>query len=166
MVSDQTSVTPDSTPSRRPVILVSFTILLALAALVLPLPVAEAVPAEHQLQLDARMFAFEPSRTRVGLGDRVTITLVSEDVVHGVYVDGYGVDIQAEPGKPAQATFVADRLGKFRVRCSVTCGSMHPFMIGELGVGPNIPFGRAATALFIVAIGSVMTLRALQPHGT
>ncbi len=142
----------------RTSVLASLTALLALAALLLPLPVAAGAPAEHHIQVNARMFAFDPHRVRVGLGDQVTITLVSDDVVHGVFVDGYDVDIQAEPGKPASATFTADRLGKFRFRCSVSCGSMHPFMIGELVVGPNIPFWRAAAALLIVAVGSVVTL--------
>ncbi|MCB0257360.1 MAG: cupredoxin domain-containing protein [Anaerolineae bacterium] len=136
------------------------TVLLAVLALLAPLPSVAGAPAERHVQMDARMFAFEPNRLRVGLGDQVTITLVSEDVVHGVYVDGYNVDIEAEPGKPAQTSFVADRLGKFRFRCSVTCGALHPFMIGELVVGPNIPFWRAAAALMIVAVGSVVTLSA------
>jgi heme/copper-type cytochrome/quinol oxidase subunit 2 len=139
-------------------VLASLTALLALAVLLLPLPATASAPAEHHLQLNARMFAYEPHRVRVGLGDRVTITLVSEDVVHGVFVDGYSVDIRAEPGKPATATFSADRMGKFRFRCSVSCGAMHPFMIGELMVGPNLPFWRAAAALLIVAVGSVVTL--------
>jgi heme/copper-type cytochrome/quinol oxidase subunit 2 len=141
------------------------TVVLAALALLLPLPAAASTPAEHHVQLDARMFAFEPSRVRVGLGDRVTLALVSEDVVHGVYVDGYDVDIKAEPGKPAQTSFVADRLGKFRFRCSVTCGAMHPFMIGELVVGPNLPFWRAAAALMIVATGSLVTLSLSQTRG-
>jgi heme/copper-type cytochrome/quinol oxidase subunit 2 len=139
-------------------ILASLTVLLAAAVLLLPLPAIASAPAERHLELNARMFAFDPSRVRVGLGDQVTITLVSEDVVHGVFVDGYGVDIWAEPGKPATATFTADRLGKFRFRCSVSCGAMHPFMIGELVVGPNLPFWRAAAALLIVAVGSMVTL--------
>ncbi len=108
------------------------------------------------------MFAFEPGRLRVNQGDRVTVILHSTDVVHGLYIDGYGIDITAEPGRPAQASFVADKLGKFRYRCSVSCGAMHPFMIGELIVGPNIPFGRAVASLFIVAIGSLVTV-ALRP---
>ena len=142
----------------RPTILAALTILLALAALLIPLPLAEAAPVEHHIELDARMFAFSPSRVQVNRGDTVTITLRSEDVVHGVYVDGYDVNIIAEPGKPAQASFVADRRGKFRFRCSVTCGSLHPFMIGELVVGPNLPFWRATTALLVVVVGTMITL--------
>lgn len=151
-------MTANISSNRRPLILAAVTVALALVALLVPLPAAARTPVDHHVQIDARMFAFEPSRLRVGLGDTVTLTLVSEDVVHGIYVDGYNVDIEAEPGKPTQATFVADRLGKFRFRCSVTCGAMHPFMIGELVVGPNIPFWRAAAALLIVAVGSLVTL--------
>ena len=138
------------------------TVVLALAALVLPLPTGAAAAGAHEITLDARMFAFEPGRLRVNQGDRVTVILHSTDVVHGLYIDGYDVDIIAEPGRPAQASFVADKLGKFRYRCSVSCGAMHPFMIGELIVGPNLPFARAVASLFIVAIGSIITL-ALRP---
>ncbi len=136
--------------------------MLALVALVLPLPSDATAAEEREITLDARMFAFEPGRLNVNQGDRVTVILHSTDVVHGLYIDGYDVDIVAEPGRPAQVTFTADKLGKFRYRCSVSCGAMHPFMIGELIVGPNIPFGRAVAALFIVAIGAVVTL-ALRP---
>ena len=136
--------------------------LLALAALLVPLPTGATAAGEREITLDARMFAFEPGRLRVNQGDRVTVILHSTDVVHGLYIDGYGIDITAEPGRPAQASFVADKLGKFRYRCSVSCGAMHPFMIGELIVGPNIPFGRAVASLFIVAIGSLVTV-ALRP---
>lgn len=133
--------------------------LLALAALIAPLPKAASAAAERTIVLDARMFAYTPGRLRVNQGDRVTLTLQSSDVVHGLYIDGYDVDIQAQPGQPAETTFVADRLGKFKFRCSVTCGAMHPFMIGELVVGPNIPFWRAVAALLIVSVGTVITLR-------
>ncbi|MCO6451554.1 MAG: hypothetical protein J5I90_12270 [Caldilineales bacterium] len=144
----------------RPAILAALTILLALAALLLPLPLVEAAPTEHHIDLDARMFAFAPERVQVNWGDTVHITLRSEDVAHGVYVDGYGVNIVAEPGKPAEASFVAYQRGKFRFRCSVTCGALHPFMIGELVVGPNLPFWRAGVALLVVAVGTMMTLGA------
>jgi heme/copper-type cytochrome/quinol oxidase subunit 2 len=45
--------------------------------------------------------------------------------------------VVVDPGQTASLTFVADQPGTFRLRCSVTCGALHPFMIGKLNVGPN-----------------------------
>ena len=142
----------------RSVAAAGVTVALVLAVLLVPLPVGAGTQVEHHLELHARTFSFEPSRIEVNRGDRVVITLRSDDVVHGLYIDGYDVDITAEPGKPAQASFVADRVGKFKFRCSVSCGALHPFMIGELVVGPNTPFWRAVAALIIVATGSLVAL--------
>lgn len=147
----------------RPALIAAvLTATLALAALLIPLPRSAHATAGHEITVTARMFAYEPGRLRVNQGDRITITLESADVVHGLYVDGYGVDIWAQPGQPAEATFVADKIGKFKFRCSVSCGAMHPFMIGELVVGPNLPLGRAIAALAIVTAGSLLTL-SLRP---
>jgi len=67
----------------------------------------------------------------------VTIRLVSTDVVHGLYIDGYDISVEADPGQTQTLTFTADKPGSFRFRCNVTCGAMHPFMIGKLTVGAN-----------------------------
>lgn len=134
------------------------TAVLALAVLLAPIPLLAPTPTPRQIELNARMFAFEPARLAVNQGDEITLVLHSTDVVHGLYLDGYPVNIIAEPGKPAEATFFAGRRGKFRFRCSVTCGNLHPFMIGEMVVGPNLPFWRALAALAVIAIGSLITL--------
>ncbi len=136
------------------------TALLALAAWLVPVPLTLAAPQERHLQLDARTFAFEPAVIRVNRGDQVVLTLQSLDVVHGFYLDGYGVQTEVEPGRSTQVRFVADQAGKFRFRCSVSCGSLHPFMIGELVVEPNLTFWRAlAVVLIAVAGASVFILR-------
>jgi cytochrome c oxidase subunit 2 len=132
------------------------TVLLALAALLAPVPLTFAAPQERHIQVQARMFAFEPDVVRVNRGDTVVLTVESVDVVHGLYVDGYNVKTEVEPGQSAQVRFVADRPGKFKFRCSVSCGKLHPFMIGELVVEPNLPFWRAVTALLIAVVGATM----------
>ena len=132
------------------------TVVLAIAALLAPVPLTLAAPQERHLRVNARMFAFEPGRLRVNRGDTVVLTVESEDVVHGLYVDGYGVNVQVEPGQSAQVRFVADRPGKFKFRCSISCGNLHPFMIGELVVEPNLPFWRAVTALLIASVGATV----------
>jgi heme/copper-type cytochrome/quinol oxidase subunit 2 len=132
------------------------TIALVLLALLAPLPVMGAAPQERHVTISARSFAFAPGTVRVNRGDRVIVDLESTDAVHGLYVDGYSVATQAEPGRPGQLTFVADRSGAFRFRCNVACGNLHPFMIGKLVVGPNLIWLRAIAGTLITAVGAMV----------
>ncbi len=129
--------------------------LLALAVLLAPIPLGGAQPTEHHITLQARMFAYEPDIIYVNRGDRVVLDLVPEDVVHGLYVDGHDIQVEAEPGQTKRVEFVADREGKFRFRCSVSCGTLHPFMIGELVVGPNVPYWRGLAFTLLAAVGTL-----------
>ena len=116
--------------------------LLALGALVaatislLPTP-ADAMDKEVTVEIEASQYAYEPNVIDVSLGQRVVLELSSSDVVHGIYLDGYDLDVVTDPGKTARLSFIADQPGTFRFRCSVTCGPLHPFMIGQLKVEPN-----------------------------
>src|SRR5512138_3612835 len=79
-----------------------------------PLPVPTIAPQTRTFQIDARQFAYSPSELKVNPGDTVTIQLLSTDVVHGLYVDGYDISVQADPGQTATLTFVANKPGSFR----------------------------------------------------
>ena len=94
-------------------------------------------------QVKASRFEFSPAEITVNPGDQVSIELTSSDVVHGLYIDGYNLQIAADPGQTQTLTFTADQSGTFRLRCSVTCGDLHPFMIGKLHVGSNTLLWRA-----------------------
>ena len=129
---------------------------LALLLVVWLIPLPGAVHATtHELALDATQYEYAPGRVHVNQGDRVVITLTAGDVVHGFYLDGYGLERRVEPGVSEQITFTADKAGKFRYRCSVSCGPLHPFMIGELVVASNTPYWRAIGLVF-VAVGGML----------
>jgi cytochrome c oxidase subunit 2 len=103
--------------------------------------IAVAAPAEERLiEVKARKFSYAPNIIRVAKGDEVTIRLISEDVTHGFFLDGYGKETHANPGQDGSVSFVAGKTGRFAFRCSVTCGEFHPFMVGYLIVSPNIRF--------------------------
>src|SRR5512138_590775 len=92
-------------------------LLFAMAGLVVafaPLPVQSIAPQARTFRIEARQFAYSPSEFKVNPGDTVTIQLVSTDVVHGLYVDGYDISVQADPGQTATLTFVANKPGSFR----------------------------------------------------
>jgi plastocyanin len=113
---------------------------------------------QRQIVLEARSYAFTPERVEVTAGDTVTLRLEAQDVTHGLYVDGYGASTVAVPGRPAEVTFVADHPGKFRLRCSVACGALHPFMLGEFVVRPQrlYPLAQGLTVLAVVLLGLVL----------
>ena len=118
-----------------------------------PLPVQSIAPQERTFRIEARQFAYAPSELKVNLGDTVTIALVSTDVVHGLFIDGYGISVEADPGQTTTVSFVADQPGSFRFRCNVTCGAMHPFMIGKFTVGTNHWFYRSIGLAFLGVVG-------------
>jgi heme/copper-type cytochrome/quinol oxidase subunit 2 len=118
-----------------------------------PLPVQSIARQERTFRIEARQFAYSPSELEVNPGDTITIQLVSTDVVHGLYIDGYGISMEADPGQTATVSFVADKPGSFRFRCNLTCGAMHPFMIGKLTVGINDWFYRSIGLAFLGIAG-------------
>ncbi|OQY91168.1 MAG: hypothetical protein B6D38_00800 [Anaerolineae bacterium UTCFX1] len=124
-----------------------------------PLPVQSVTPQERTIDIDARQYTYSPSELQVNKGDTVTIKLISTDVVHGLYVDGYDVSIEANPGQTATLTFTADKAGSFRFRCNVTCGAMHPFMIGKLTVGTNNWLYRSIGLATLAIFGTVISIK-------
>lgn len=127
-----------------------------------PLPVRATSPVLRTLRIEASQFAYNPAIIQVNPGDTVTIELVSTDVVHGLYVDGYGVSVTADPGQTARLTFIADKSGSFRFRCNIPCGGLHPFMIGKIQVGPNTWLWRAI-GLTILAALAILVLNPNLP---
>ena len=126
---------------------------LALLMSFLPIPANATAPVERTFRIQASRFEYNPAFVLVNPGDRVTIELAATDVVHGLSIDGYDLETSADPGQTARLSFVADRQGSYRFRCTVTCGNMHPFMIGKLQVGQNDRLWRAAglAALALIA---------------
>lgn len=132
-------------------------------------------PATRTFTVQARQYGYEPAVIRVNKGDKVRLRFASVDVVHGFYLEGHDLDVTIVPMRStvelrrpsvpgaAQAveevTFTADREGKFRYRCSQTCGFMHPFMLGELIVGPNrlLP-ASMGLAVGVLAAGFMVTV--------
>jgi cytochrome c oxidase subunit 2 len=131
---------------------------LGLVFLLLPTPTAASPSTTHYISLDARQYEFTPSRIEVHQGDHVVITLTASDVAHGFYLEGYGIEQRVVPGVAQEISFTADQAGKFRFRCSLSCGAMHPFMLGELVVQTNAPFWRSLGLMMTALVGTMFYL--------
>lgn len=163
-----------------PVLLAILLVLGALAGLLAAL--VRQVPAqERTVTITARKYGYDPPVLRVNRGDRLHIRLVATDVTHGFYLEGYDLDARARPENPSfwvrrpsaraeslpgggyeevnEITFAANRPGKFRYRCSTTCGYMHPFMQGELIVSPNYLYSASVGLSLALAVGMLVVLR-------
>lgn len=114
--------------------------------------------AEKFFEIRAKKFSYTPHIIRVHKGDSVKIRLISEDVTHGFYLDGYGVTTRAHPGQDGSVSFEANKSGRFSFRCSVTCGEFHPYMIGYMYVGPNTRFYAFAIIIFLIFGGSLYVI--------
>lgn len=134
--------------------------------------VRQAPPQERSFTITAQKYGYDPPVLRVNRGDRIHVRLVAKDNTHGFYLEGYDVDAKMRPDddaiwlrRPSQGgeykkveeiSFVASRPGKFRYRCSITCGYMHPFMQGELIVYPNYLYSTSVGLSVGMALGMLV----------
>ncbi len=128
---------------------------LALTILFIPLPSAQAASTDRTFYLDASRFQYSPAVLAVNPGDRVTIVLSTSDVMHGLAIDGYGLETMTQPTRNGVITFTTDKPGVFRFHCTVVCGNMHPFMTGKLVVGQNILILRSMILLGLAVFAGV-----------
>ncbi len=149
-----------------------------LVALALPFVAGQAKekPRTRVISLTAQRYGYSPARIVVNQGDKVVLKTTSKDVTHGFLLDGYGLEaILKQQGltylkyswtdeqgrshsdwdKVRQIEFTADKQGKFTFRCNQTCGSLHPFMTGELIVKANTPY-HGAVSLSLWLVGSLL----------
>lgn len=131
-------------------------------------------PQERQITIRARQYAYDPAILRVNQGDTLRLSFISEDVVHGFFLEGHDLDVKIFPLEPEfqvirpsdpnhtemvkEVVVTAKRGGKYRYRCSHTCGYMHPFMQGELIVAPNRLFPASVGMGFGVLLGGLIVV--------
>lgn len=136
-----------------------------------------AEPQQRSFTITAGKYAYDPPVIKVNRGDRITIRLVATDVTHGFYLEGYDLDAKVRPEndtfwmrRPSihkkdefeevrEFSFIADHTGKFRYRCSITCGYMHPFMQGEMIVRPNYLYSTSLGLSLALAVGLLVVFR-------
>jgi cytochrome c oxidase subunit II len=91
---------------------------------------ASAAPAAGvvEINVNAKDFEYDKKVITVKKGDKVKITLHSDDGGHGLAIPAYNVNIQGN----GSAEFTANKAGTFEFHCSVMCGSGHSNMTGKL----------------------------------
>jgi cytochrome c oxidase subunit 2 len=70
----------------------------------------------------------------VPTGQPVLINMISQDVIHSLYLPAFRVQMETLPGRYTQLWFTANRPGEYRLYCSEYCGTDHSVMDGLLYV--------------------------------
>lgn len=164
--------------SGRPIAAAALGVIAAAAVGLIATGRADAEPVEHAIEVATSRYAFRPAVIRVRQGDTLRLRFAASDVVHGFYLEGHDLDVTIPPlsrevlvkrgsstMSAEEVVLVAARTGKFRYRCSKTCGAMHPFMVGELVVGPNRLFGGATGAAVGLLLAGLVWVRVGPARG-
>ena len=111
-----------------------------IAALIWSAAIAPALP-RHEIQVEARKFAFEPAVIMVTAGEPVRLVIHSRDATHGFSIEELNFDLEIpRSGEPVTAEFTAPPPGRYEIACSEFCGRGHRRMKAALvsvAAGPS-----------------------------
>ncbi len=70
----------------------------------------------------------------VPAGQPILVNMISQDVIHALYLPALRIQTETLPGRYTQVWFNADRPGVYRLFCSEYCGTDHSAMDGLLTI--------------------------------
>lgn len=76
----------------------------------------------------------ENNELHVPLGKPVKLTMISQDVIHAVYIPAFRVQYMVLPGRYTTMWFTATKKGKYPLFCNMYCGTQHSEMGGYVYV--------------------------------
>ena len=111
-----------------------------IAALIWSAAIAPALP-RHEIQVEARKFAFEPAVIMVTAGEPVRLVIHSRDATHGFSIEELSFDLEIpRSGETVTAEFTAPPPGRYEIACSEYCGRGHRRMkaiLVSVAAGPS-----------------------------
>ena len=84
--------------------------------------------------IHAKQFAFDPSEVTVTRGQLVRFVLMSDDVPHGLSMEGLPIHAELVKGYPRTFAVTPGTVGDFFGRCTRFCGVAHGEMHLEVHV--------------------------------
>ncbi len=145
-------------------LLAFFIVLTVLLAVATVIAVRSNEETPRVIELTARQFAFEPEVIHIKVGEKIILRVHSEDVTHGIYIDGQDINEVINPGEIVDiGPFSFDQPGKYKIRCAVTCGPLHPFMVADIIVEPNYTLYVFISIAIVASIGTLFYLERSRP---
>jgi cytochrome c oxidase subunit 2 len=76
----------------------------------------------------------EINELHVPLGQKIALTMISEDVIHSFFVPAFRVKKDVLPGMYSELWFEPTRVGTYHLFCAEYCGTKHSEMVGRVVV--------------------------------
>jgi cytochrome c oxidase subunit 2 len=86
----------------------------------------------YEVVMIGQVWAFVPAEIRVPAGAEVTFVATSNDVIHGLQVEGTRVNMMLVPGQVSRNTYVFNDPGERLLICHEYCGIGHHTMYGKV----------------------------------
>ena len=104
----------------------------------------------------------EVNELHVPVGQSVRVQLISQDVIHDLFLPAFRVKTDVLPGRYTSLWFEATKPGSYHLFCAEYCGAEHSLMKGRVvvmepgeyeawlagGAGPSLPPAEAGAQLF------------------
>ena len=74
----------------------------------------------------------ENSELHVPIGVPVKLTMISQDVLHAMYLPEFRAQYHVIPGRYTDLHFTASKIGEFKMLCAMHCGTQHSEMVGKV----------------------------------
>lgn len=89
---------------------------------------------EYELAIISQIFMYTPNEVTLPAGSKVTFTLTTPDVIHGLFIPGTNVNLMAIPGHITKYTYTFREPGEYVILCHEYCGIGHHIMTGRIYV--------------------------------
>ena len=96
-----------------------------------------SIQAEDQprvIEIHAKRFSFMPAEITLTKGERVTLSLIADDTVHGLLIPDLGVNVTLPKGKVTKVDVTPQEVGTLHGQCSHFCGVGHASMVFSVEV--------------------------------
>ena len=74
----------------------------------------------------------EINTLHVPRGQRIQLTMASQDVIHSFFIPAFRIKQDVIPGRYTKITFEATKVGEYHLFCTEYCGAYHSNMIGRV----------------------------------
>lgn len=76
----------------------------------------------------------ENNELHVPVGQPIKMTMISQDVIHAMYLPEMRAQYHVVPGRYTELSFTPIKTGEFKILCAMHCGTQHSEMVGKLVV--------------------------------